>query len=156
ISEALANIAKHMDKLAVIRSMKTLERNHPQATIETLTGHRPIPALKFPSFGSIVAKELGPRNNMPPYTIVPLPNEHDFFSYQDAYKAAWIGSEYDGMILPDPSTPGFTVPDLSLPKTVSAEEIEEGRTLLKIVDKHFREKEQYAEFAKLDAFEDQA
>src|SRR5213594_3298270 len=84
ISEALPSLARHMDKLAIIRSMRTLERNHAQATIETLTGHRPIPALKFPSFGSIVAKELGPRNNMPPYAIVPLPNEHDFFSYEDA------------------------------------------------------------------------
>jgi len=156
ISEALPSMARHMDKLAIIRSMRTLERNHAQATIETLTGHRPIPALKFPSFGSIVAKELGPRNNMPPYAIVPLPNEHDFFSYEDAYKAAWIGSEYDGMILPDPSKPNFSVPDLSLPKTVSAEEIEDGRTLLKIVDRHFRAKEQHAEFAKLDAFEEQA
>jgi hypothetical protein len=156
VSELLPGTAKHMDKLAIIRSMRSLERNHPQATIETLTGHRPIPALKFPSFGSIVAKELGPRNNLPPYTIVPLPTEHDFFSYEDAYKAAWIGSEYDGMILPDPSKPGFAVPDLSLPKSISADEIEDGRTLLKLVDRHFRAKEENAEFAKLDAFEDQA
>jgi uncharacterized protein (DUF1501 family) len=156
IAESLPRIARHMDKLAIIRSMKTMERNHAQATMETLSGHRPVPALKFPSFGSIVAKETGSRNNMPPYTIVPMPNEHDFYSYQDAYKASWIGSEYDGMILPDPSKPTFMVPDLSLPKTVSAEAIEDGRALLKIVDRHFREKEQCAEFAKLDAFEDQA
>src|SRR5215813_4124587 len=49
ISEILPRIAKHMDKLSIVRSMKTLERNHPQGTIETLTGHRPNPALQFPS-----------------------------------------------------------------------------------------------------------
>jgi uncharacterized protein (DUF1501 family) len=156
IAETLPKIARHMDKLAIIRSMRTQERNHPQATLEFLTGHRPNPALKFPSFGSIVAKELGPRNDMPPYTLVPMPNENDFFSYQDAYKAAWIGSEYDGMVLPDPSKPGFAVPDLSLPKTISAEEIKDGLSLLKLVDRYFREKEHFAEFAKLDAFEEQA
>jgi len=57
ISEIFPGVAKHMDKLSIIRSMKTQERNHPQGTIETLTGHRPNPALKFPSFGSIVSKE---------------------------------------------------------------------------------------------------
>lgn len=156
VSELLPKVSKHMDKLAIIRSMKTQERNHPQATIETLTGHRPNPALKFPSFGSIISKELGLRDNMPPYAVVPMPTEGDFFSYEDAYKAAWIGSEYDGMILPDPSKPGFSVPDLSLPKTISAGAIEDGRALMQIVDRHFREKEQSAEFAKLDAFEEQA
>jgi uncharacterized protein (DUF1501 family) len=156
IAETLPNVAKQMDKLAIIRSMKTQERNHPQATIETLTGHRPSPALKFPSLGSIVAKEMGGRNDVPPYTVVPMPNQSDFFSYQDAYKAAWIGSEYDGMILPDPSQPNFAVPDLSLPKTISADAIKDGQEFLKIVDRHFREKEQYAEFAKTDSFEEQA
>jgi hypothetical protein len=156
ISELLPSIARHMDKLAIIRSMKTMERNHPQATIETLTGHRPIPALKFPSLGSIVAKELGPRYDLPPNMVVPLPTEHDFFSYQDAYKAAWIGSEYDGMILPDPSASGFAVPDLSLPKTLTAEAIEDGRALLNVVDRRFRAHETSAEFARLDTFQEQA
>src|SRR5712692_8669087 len=154
ISEILPRIAKHMDKLSIIRSMKTQERNHPQGTIETMTGHRPNPALKFPSFGSIVSKELGPRNNMPPFVVVPMPNEGAFFEYQEAYQAAFIGSEYDGMILPDPSKPDFSVPDLSLPKSISAESIDDGRTMLKIVDQFYRRKEEVAEFAKMDTFEE--
>ena len=67
IAEVFPSIARHMDKLSIIRSMQTQERNHPQATIETLTGHRPSPALKFPSVGSIVARELGTQNDMPPF-----------------------------------------------------------------------------------------
>ena len=156
ISEILPRIARHMDKLSIIRSMKTEERNHPQGTIETLTGHRPNPTMKFPSFGSIVSKELGPRQNMPPCVAVPMPTEGDFFNYQQAYQGAFIGSEYDAMILPDPSKPDFTVPDLSLPKSISTEAIEDRRTLLKIVDAHYREKEQIAEFAKMDKFQEQA
>src|SRR5713101_577309 len=156
ISEILPRIAKHMDKLSIIRSMKTQERNHPQGTIETMTGHRPNPALKCPSFGSIVSKELGARNNMPPFVVVPTPTEADFFTYQPAFQAAFIGSEYDGMVLPDPSKPDFKVPDLSLPKSISTEAIEDGRTMLKIVDQFFREKEETAEFAEMDAFDEQA
>jgi hypothetical protein len=156
ISEIFPRVAKHMDKLSIIRSMKTQERNHPQGTIETLTGHRPNPAAKFPSFGSIVSKELGARNSMPPFVVVPTPTEADFFSYQPAFQAAFIGSEYDGMVLPDPSKPDFQVPDLSLPKSISADQIEDGRTMLKIVDQFLREKEEIAEFGQMDAFQEQA
>jgi hypothetical protein len=156
VSEIFPGVAKHMDKLSIIRSMKSDERNHPQGTIQTLTGHRPNPALKFPSFGSIVAKELDSRNNMPPFAVVPMPTEGDFFNYQEAYQAAFIGSEYDGMILPDPSKPDFQLPNLNLPKSVSAEAINDRRTMLSIVDRHFRRKEELAEFAKMDAFQEQA
>src|SRR5262249_47142622 len=110
----------------------------------------------FPSFGSIVSKELGLRQNMPPFVVVPTPTEGDFFNYQEAYQAAFIGSDYDGMILPDPSKPDFHLPDLSLPKSVTTEAIDERRTMLSIVDRSFCQKEQAAEFAKMDAFEQQA
>jgi len=156
ISEILPQVSQHMDKLSIIRSMKTFERNHPQGTIETLTGHRPNPALKTPSLGSIVSKERGARNNMPPFIAVPQPTEHDFFNYQPAYQAAFIGSEYDAMILPDPSKPDFTVPDLSLPKSITAEIIDDRRSMRKIVDQFYRGKVEAAEFAKMDAFEAQA
>jgi uncharacterized protein (DUF1501 family) len=85
-----------------------------------------------------------------------MPTENDFFNYQEAYQAAFIGSEYDGMILPDPSKPDFHLPDLSLPKTLTSAAIDDRRTMLKIVDTAFREKEQAAEFAKMDAFEELA
>jgi hypothetical protein len=80
----------------------------------------------------------------------------DFFNYQQAFQASFIGSEYDAMILPDPSKPDFVVPDLSLPKSISADAIEHGRRMLKIVDRFYRQKEEVAEFAKMDSFEEQA
>ncbi len=156
VAEIFPRIARHMDKLSIVRSMSTQERNHPQGTIETLCGHRPNPALKFPSVGSIISKELGPRQNMPPFVVVPTPTEFDFFNYEEAYRAGFLGPAYDSMILPDPSQPDFAVPDLTLPKTITAEAIEDRRTLLKIVDQHYREKETAAEFAKMDTFQEQA
>jgi len=156
ISEIFPGVARHMDKLSIIRSMRTQERNHPQGTIETLCGHRPNPALKFPSVGSIVSKELGSRDNMPPFVVVPLPTEGDFFNYEEAYRSGFLGPAYDSMILPDPSKPDFVVPDLSLPKSISAEAIDDRRTMLKIVDQYYRQKENSAEFAKMDTFHEQA
>jgi hypothetical protein len=71
ISELLPRVAKQMDKLSIVRSMHTEEDNHPQGTYYALTGHRPNPAMQFPSFGSILSKEMGARNNLPP-TSSPL------------------------------------------------------------------------------------
>jgi len=156
ICEIFPKLANHMDKLSIIRSMKTDERNHPQSAIQVLTGHRPNPTLKSPSFGSIVAKELGQSNNMPPFAVVPRPFEDDPLLFEPCYQAAFIGSAYDGMVVPDPSKPDFKMPDLNLPKSISAEAIEDGRTMLKIVDRFFRAKEELAEFGKMDSFQEQA
>lgn len=156
ISELFPHVAAQMDKLAIVRSMHTEENNHPQGTHYALTGHRPNPALKFPSLGSIISKELGSRNNLPPYIMVPEHHESDFFSYMDAYTSAFLGSEYDPIILPDPSKESFQIPDLSLPDMLTAKDIADRRSFLQVVDQTFRQKEKHAEFVKMDGFTNQA
>jgi hypothetical protein len=156
ISELFPRVARHMDKLSVIRSMHTQENNHPQGTYNTLTGHRPNAAMKFPSLGSIICKETGPRNELPQYALVPQPQEVDFFSYADAYNGGFLGTNYNPMVVPDPSQPDFRIPDLKLPKSVTARTIEDRRSFLKVVDRLYREKEDLAEFGTMDALSRQA
>src|SRR5205814_5471992 len=69
ISELLPKIARRMAILSIIRSVRTVENNHLPATHEVGTGHRPNASMKFPSFGSIVTKETGPLNAVPPYVM---------------------------------------------------------------------------------------
>ena len=71
ISELLPKLAKRMDKLALIRSMSSFGDDHPQAVHYTATGHLHNPAMQFPSVGSVVGKEMGSANGLPPYVIVP-------------------------------------------------------------------------------------
>src|SRR5262249_16084211 len=156
ISELFPRVARQMDKLSVIRSVHTEENNHPQGTYNTLTGHRPNAAMKFPSVGSIICKETGPRNELPRYALVPQPQEVDFFSYADAYRAAFMGSNYDPMIVRDPSQAAFHIPDLPLPKAITADTIEHRKSFLSVVDRQFREKEQLAEFGTMDGLSRQA
>ena len=156
ISELFPRVARQMDKLSVVRSMHTEENNHPQGTFNVLTGHRPNAAMKFPSVGSIICKELGPRNELPQYALVPQPQEVDFFTYADAYNAAFIGANYNPMIVPDPSQQDFHIPDLRLPKTITAETIEHRQSFLKVVDRLYREKEPSAEFSTMDGLSRQA
>src|SRR5262245_56405400 len=135
ISELFPRIARQMDKLSVIRSMHTEANNPAQRTFNVLTGHRPNAAMKFPSVGSIVCKELGPRNEVPQYALVPQPQEVDFFTYADAYNGGVLGAGYNPMIVPDPSQADFHIPDLRLPKTITAQTIEHRQSFLKVVDR---------------------
>ena len=106
-----------MDKLAVIRSVHTEEIDHPEATHYAITGHKPNPAMQFPSIGSILAKEMGPRNGLPPYVKTPK-NQHPMVD--EYFKAAFIGAEYNPMLTPDPSKKDFQIADLSLLQLVPA------------------------------------
>ncbi len=154
VSSLLPGVAKHMDKLAIIRSMHTLEQDHDPATYYAMTGHRPNPAMQFPSMGSIVSKEVGPRNGVPAYILEPQWDKNRV--YEEYFKSAFLGPEYNPMIVPDPSQKDFQVPDLSLPKSVPLERIQSRRSLLKIVDRSFRRTEELAQYSNLDTFTDQA
>jgi hypothetical protein len=93
VSELLPQLAKRMDKLALIRSIRSFGDDHPQAVHYAATGHLHNPAMQFPSFGAIVAKELGPLNGMPPYVIAPRWERSR--QYQDYFKSAFLGPDYD-------------------------------------------------------------
>jgi hypothetical protein len=154
VSELLPKLAKRMDKLALIRSMSSFGDDHPQAVHYAATGHLHNPAMQFPSLGSIVGKELGPRNGMPPYVIAPRWERGT--QYQDYFKSAFLGPDYSPMLIPDPSKEGFEVTDLSLPKSLAAAAVENRRAFLDVVDRGYRGRVESAEHAHMDAFTQKA
>ena len=154
VSELLPLVSRHMDKLSIIRSMHSLEQDHDPAVYYAMTGHRPNPAMQFPSFGSIIAKELGQRNGVPPYVLEPQWDRNRV--YEEYFKAAFLGPEHNPMIVPDPSQEDFQIPDLSLPKNISLERLQHRRSLLSLVDRSFRETEEMSEYLNLDTFAEQA
>ena len=163
ISELFPRVARHMDKLAVIRSMHSEEIDHPEGTYYAITGHRPTPAMDFPSLGSIISKEVGPRSTVPPYVVVPELSE----LHQPFFRSAFLGAEYDPMTVPLASSnrgriaeaaqeEEFQLPHLSLPKSLSLERIQTRHSLLKIVDESYRRKMELARYSKMDKFSEQA
>jgi uncharacterized protein (DUF1501 family) len=154
VSELLPKMAKIMDKFALVRSMHTRGTDHPQATHYVITGHEINPAMEFPSFGSIVTKELGPRNAVPAHVLVPKWDRGR--QYEDYFRASFLGGDYDPMCIPDPAKPGFQVTDLSLPKSVSEKSVESRSAFLRAVDRRYRELNETAEHANMDAFTAQA
>ena len=152
ISELYPTIAQHMDKLAIIRSIQSEENNHEQGTHYALTGHRPTAAMEFPSLGSIITRELRARGNIPPYIIPKMGT----VKYEEVFNGQFIGSQYDPMVIPDPSQEDFRVPDLSLPQSISVETLEDRRSFLKVVDTHYARQMKSAERTGMDAFQEQA
>lgn len=154
ISELLPKIAKHMDKLALVRSVHTKENNHGQGTYYALTGHRPTAAMKFPSLGTIVTKELGARNNIPANVLVP--DAWKSASYGEYIKGAFLDPAFNPMIVPDPSKEDFQVSDLALPKTLTVERLHHRQSMLNLVDQIYRSKIKRIEHQAMDKFSEQA
>lgn len=59
IAEGWAHTAKAMKEIALIRSMTNKEGAHPRAQYQLHTGYIPSGGVKYPTFGSIAAHELG-------------------------------------------------------------------------------------------------
>ncbi len=145
-SENLKELAKLADKMTVIRSMSHGEAAHERGTQNMFTGYRPSPAIQYPSMGSVIAHELGSKNNLPPYVCVPnVPNIHANSGYlSSAYGPFGLGS--------DPFHKGFKVRDLNMPDGVGDDRFCRRKSLLKTVDEHFRSIEKSDALDSMDAF----
>jgi len=148
--ENLKETAKIADRITVIRSMTHGEAAHERGTHNMFTGYRPSPALQYPSMGSVVSHELGPRNNMPPYIAVPgINTPHAGTGYLgSAYGAFALGS--------DPAQSGFSVRDLTLPGGIDVKRFEERREMRAAVDAHFSKLEKSDALAGMDSFYERA
>ena len=135
-SEKLARTANVADKITVIRSMTHGEAAHERGTHNMFTGYRPSPALAYPSFGSVVSHEFGPRDNLPPYVCIPT------LPAPDA-GAGYLGSGFGPFSLgSDPADGNFTVRDLALPGGVDAERFATRQRLRDAVGRHFQRLEE--------------
>jgi hypothetical protein len=98
ISEHLPKLAKHGHEMAVVRSMSTKEGDHTRATYLMRTGNLPQGAIEYPTFGSLISKELGDeRSELPNFvSIAPVR-----FLSQAAYGPGFLGPQYSPLIVGD-------------------------------------------------------
>lgn len=148
--ETLPQTATIADRLTVIRSMTHGEAAHERGTHNMFTGYKPSPALVYPSMGSVISHEYGPRNNLPPYVCIPnQPNEFAGTGYLSSSFAPFsLGG--------DPAAKGFKVRDLSLPNGIDEARFGRRRSALDAVNDYFRQKEQSDAVAAMDTFYDRA
>jgi hypothetical protein len=145
-SEHLKQSAQIADRITVVRSMTHGEAAHERGTHNMFTGYRPSPAVQYPSFGSVVSHEFGPRADLPPYVCIPSqPNPYAGTGY--------LGSAYGPFSLgSDPANGNFAVRDLTLPGGVTTQRFEERRAMRQVVDAHFSALEKADTLDGMDSF----
>ncbi len=131
LCDPLPKLAVHQDKYSILRSWNPKNGSHGVADAYMMTGHPFNPALTYPAFGAVVARELGDRESMPPY--IQLGNAIDKKFGGGA--AGFLGDQYNPFILPgDASSPGFTVRDVVLPGGVDRSRFAHRMKVLQAVD----------------------
>ncbi|MGH8631721.1 MAG: DUF1501 domain-containing protein, partial [Burkholderiales bacterium] len=114
ISEHLPGVAKQMQDLAIIRSLTTKEGEHGLATQLMLTGHQPRQdAVRYPSLGSLLSKELGREDSDLPNFVSLAPMR--------MVDAGFLGPNYSPLTVSgesnDPNTrANLTLEDLAPPR----------------------------------------
>ncbi len=150
VSQVLPNLAQCADKFTIIRSMTHGEAAHERGTHNMFTGYKPSPALIYPSFGSVVSHEYGPRNNLPPYICIPnRPNEFAGSGYlSSSYAPFSLGA--------DPANDGFKVQDLNMPSGVDVDRFARRRTALESVNEYFNSRHNADAVTAMDSFYERA
>jgi hypothetical protein len=150
LNETMKKTAQVMDKITICRSMSHGEAAHARGTHNMFTGYRPSPALQFPSMGSVVTHEFGPRNYLPQYVCIPnQPNQFAGTGYLSSSFAPFsVGS--------DPASSSFTVRDLKLPGGIDDKRFSRRRNILEAVNDHFASKEKADSLSAVDTFYDRA
>lgn len=146
LGESLRQLAKIADKFAIIRSMTHSEAAHERGTHNMFTGYKPSPALIYPSMGSVISHEYGPRKNLPPYVCIPnQPNEYAGSGYLSSSFAPFsLGA--------DPASASFRVRDLNLPSGVDDKRFARRRSALDAVNAHFASIDQSDAVKAMDSF----
>lgn len=143
-SELLPRCAKNFDRFAVIRSMYSLEAIHEKAKQYAFSGQRPNNAYKHPVYGSVVAREMGARNGLPPFVVIP---RKDICA-----DPGFLGSAYAPFITGDPSKERFSVQDLTLPTGLGLEEAQGRAALLETLDARLETLEKSEVVGSMDHF----
>ena len=144
ISELLPRTAKIMHKFSVIRSMHSDEAIHERARQYIFSGTRPRNDLLQPSYGSVLSKEFGPKDGLPPFVVIP---ERDVSA-----EAGFLGPSYDPFISGNPNAKTFSVKDLTIPLGMPLEEAHARKRLLAKLDSAFKSVEESPLIDSMDEF----
>ena len=131
VTEHLPRCAKLAHKYTMIRSMTHKTPVHVPACGLILSGHLPLSSITHPCIGSVVSKELGPRNELPAFFSVPGST-----GYWEG--AGYLEPRFNPFDAGNPNTDKFQVRDLELPLGVDWARMDRRRSLLALADEKFR------------------
>lgn len=164
ISDQLPRVARHTDKMAIIRSMTHPSNQHEVGVYHTLTG-KVNPSLAvprnarnrtdFPNAGAIVS-HFTPPGAMPANVTIPRPIGHDGVVYTGTY-AGFLGPKHDPIELKAPGEVNAPPPhSFELPAGLDSARLAARFGLLNLIEGHERSMQASAATQGLDVAREQA
>jgi hypothetical protein len=142
LAEHLPHLAKQTDKFSIIRGHDPKNGSHGVADHLMMSGHKFNPAMAFPCYGSVVAKERGYQNGLFPFVQLGRYIDRRF----NGGIGGFLGDQYNPFeVLDDPSAPSFRVRDLSLASEAERARMERRYAMLTEVDRHQKNIEETAQ-----------
>ena len=130
VTELLPNMAKVMDRVALVRSGSHENDHHETASNWVLSGRFGSAFGDHPAIGAVVAHETGFRGVIPPYVAIP---KNPSFTWELG-RSVFLGGRCESFKCGNPNEKEFRVRDLSQPASVTSQTLERRRTLLEAVD----------------------
>jgi hypothetical protein len=139
ISEHLPRLARQMHHAAIIRAMSSREGDHGRGTYLMHTGYLPQGPVQYPTFGSLVAREIGD-DEAPLPSFVSIAPFRQFNSA--AYASGFLGPQYAPLLVGENANPFnpnngqmdvaqlLRVPDLLAPPEVNSDHFDSRLDLL--------------------------
>ena len=149
ISEHLPKLARQADKFAILRGVSHTLAAHNLGTEDVNTGTRPIASLEYPTYGSIVSKELEAPDDLPPFVAIP----------RSQHSAGYLGVKYAPLATNSTPRPGqaYSVRGISLTGGLTLEAVDRRHQLLAQLDQTFAGFESDDQLLEgLDRFSEQA
>lgn len=148
ISEHLPKLAQCMDKFAILRGVSHTLAAHRLGREYVNTGSKPIPALEYPSYGAVMAKERPSDPTIPTQVAVP----------RAGHGAGFLGIRHAALETNSSPQIGqpYSVRGISL-AGIGVDEVKRRQSLLKKLDRRFTELAKDDQLLDgLDQFGDQA
>ena len=124
IGEHLPHLAKHADKMALIRSVTHSDNNHSTSAHWMMTGHKHRLSAEnfgasptdFPHIGSVISKLTPAHASLPTFVSLPEVIATTAGAVVPGQNGGRLGKQYDPFRIDEhPDKPDFEVPTLSLP-----------------------------------------
>jgi uncharacterized protein (DUF1501 family) len=136
VCEHLPLLARQMDKLSLIRGHDPMNGSHGHADHLMMSGHRVNPAMAFPCYGSVIARERGYRDGIFPFVQLGRNIDRRF----NGGVAGFLGDQYNAFeVGDDPSSASFRVRDLSVPSEPEQTRLERRYAMLQELDGYQRD-----------------
>ncbi len=131
-TELMPHFAESLSRFALLRNLNPQNGSHSVADAIMLSGKSFNQTITYPCFGSVISKERGKRNSLPPF--IQLGSHVD--RRMRGGLAGYLGIEHNPFEVPgDPSSENYTIRDVTPPGRLTLSVFERRRQALTLLDR---------------------